>query len=111
MIQKHKRKTTGRDGRCRLFRETADPSPLFLGGTEIDESWRENDGLVNTLSAKAPLGAPAQPLDRDAVRPGIWNVLPIVEGDHMWPQGGLLRRYDIRDFYRELLAMIDETAK
>ena len=76
------------------------------GGVALDESWRENDGLVNTLSARAPLGEPAQPLDEGRIPPGIWNVLPTVEGDHMWPQGGLLRRHEIRDFYLKLLRMI-----
>lgn len=27
-------------------------------------------------------------------------------GDHMWLQGGLTRRHDIRQFYKELLTMI-----
>ncbi len=27
-------------------------------------------------------------------------------GDHMWPQGGLMRRHDVRPFYLELLTMI-----
>ena len=78
------------------------------GGMMVDETWRENDGLVNTVSASAPSGAPYQPLDKDRVEPGIWNVFPKVEGDHMWPQGGLLRRHDVRLFYLELLTMISQ---
>ena len=31
---------------------------------------------------------------------------PVLEGDHMWLQGGLLRRHDIRPFYLDLLTMI-----
>ena len=53
------------------------------GGVVIDESWRENDGLVNTISAVAPFGAPSKPLDRADIRPGIWNVFPTLDGDHM----------------------------
>ena len=77
------------------------------GGTLIDESWRGNDGLVNTLSASAPLGAPSKPLDRQEIGRGLWNVFPVVEGDHMWPQGGLTHRHDVRAFYLELLTLID----
>ena len=76
------------------------------GGMEIDASWRENDGLVNTISAMVPSGAPSKPLERDHIVPGIWNVFPVVKGDHMWLQGGLIRRHDIRPFYLDLLAMI-----
>ncbi len=77
------------------------------GGIVIDESWRENDGLVNTISAMAPTGAPHKTRDRERIRPGIWNVFPTVKEDHMWPQGGLTHRHDIRGFYLELLTMID----
>ena len=29
-------------------------------------------------------------------------------GDHMWLQGGLLHKHDIRDFYLKMLRMIDQ---
>ena len=77
------------------------------GGVTADETWRENDGLVNTVSAAAPAGAPCRTLDRDRIEPGLWQVFPTVNGDHMWPQGGLMRRHGIRPFYLDLLAMID----
>lgn len=76
------------------------------GGFFPDERWQENDGLVNTLSAKCPSGAPAKSLDRNDIPPGIWNVFPTIDGDHMWPQGGLTRKQDIRGFYLDLLEMI-----
>ena len=78
------------------------------GGITVGETWRENDGLVNTCSAMAPTGSPSEALNRESIRPGIWNVFPTVEGDHMWLQGGLLHRHDIRTFYLELVTMIDE---
>ena len=76
------------------------------GGKVIGESWRENDGLVNVVSAEAPEGAPSVPLDRDHIEPGVWNVFPAVDGDHMWLQGGLAHRHNIRPFYMDLLGMI-----
>lgn len=76
------------------------------GGVIIDERWRKNDGLVNTLSEEAPLGAPAKPLDKQNIEPGLWNVFPEIDGDHMWLQGGLVHRHDIKGFYTELLSMI-----
>lgn len=52
-------------------------------------------------------GAPSRQLNRDQIHPGIWNVFPTVEGDHMWLQGGLMHRHDVRDFYLDMLSMID----
>ena len=77
------------------------------GGFVIDERWRENDGLVNTVSAMAPIGAPSAAFDRDAVAPGIWQVMPTYSGDHMSLQGGMIKRNDIRPFYLQLLELID----
>ncbi len=77
------------------------------GGVVIDESWRENDGLVNTVSAVAPSGAPSKPLNEKNITPGIWNIFPTMECDHMGLQGGLMRKHDIREFYLKLLGMID----
>lgn len=76
------------------------------GGAELGPAWRENDGLVNTVSASAPQGAPRKALDRADIRPGLWNVFPVYAGDHMALQGGLLHKHDIRGFYLDLLNMI-----
>ena len=80
------------------------------GGYVLDEKWQPNDGLVNTYSARAPFNAPQQDLDRDNVQPGIWNVLPTVEGDHMYLQGGLLYNNGIREIYTDLITMINTLA-
>ena len=80
---------------------------VTAGGFVLDESWRENDGLVNTVSAMAPMGAPSKAFDPKAVTPGIWQILPTYPGDHMSLQGGMMKRNNIRPFYLELLDMID----
>ncbi len=77
------------------------------GGFRIDDSWRENDGLVNTVSTMAPSGAPSKPFDRTHVEPGVWNVFPAYAGDHTALQGGLMRKHEIRGFYEELLSLIE----
>ncbi|MBQ9326348.1 MAG: hypothetical protein IJ246_11310 [Clostridia bacterium] len=76
------------------------------GGIHLDQSWQENDGLVNTLSSQSPYGAPSCPLEPSHIVPGIWNVYPVFAGDHMALQGGLMRRHDIRAFYLNMLTMI-----
>lgn len=81
------------------------------GGFVLDESWQENDGLVNTISAWCPLPAPHDVFrDKESVRPGIWNVMPVYQGDHMVFQGGLMRRHDMRFFYLNLLSMMEQLA-
>ena len=77
------------------------------GGFAIDASWQENDGLVNTVSAMAPTGAPSAVFDPDRVEPGVWQIMPTYSGDHMSLQGGIMKRNDIRPFYLELLGLID----
>ena len=76
------------------------------GGVILDETWRENDGLVNTVSEKAPMTDPSRKFDPDNILPGIWNVLPVRHSSHMSPQGGLFRRTDIRSFYTDLITTI-----
>lgn len=77
------------------------------GGFVIDESWQQNDGLVNTISARAPLNAPQRDFDADDIQPGIWNVFPVYDGDHMALQGGLLHTNQVRELYMDLINMIN----
>ena len=78
------------------------------GGYVIDESWQRNDGLVNTVSALAPSDAPSADYDADKVLPGIWNIMPVYDGDHMSLQGGLTKTNDIKGLYVDHLSMINK---
>ena len=80
---------------------------VTAGGFVIDESWQENDGLVNTISAMAPIGAPSTAFDPEEIEPGIWQIMPTYSGDHMSLQGGMTKRNNIRPFYLELLELVD----
>ncbi|MDO4193663.1 MAG: hypothetical protein Q4D24_10205 [Erysipelotrichaceae bacterium] len=73
------------------------------GGMVIDETWQENDGLVNTISAKAPSHAPSRPFDPGRIEPGIWNIMPVWHGDHMSLQGGLMKKHEVAFFYLEMV--------
>ena len=77
------------------------------GGFVADEKWLDNDGLVNTISAGAPFGSPSVPLNRNAVRPGVWNVAPTVRGDHMALIGDLFKSRDVRPMYADWMEMIN----
>ncbi len=77
------------------------------GGYVVDESRLENDGLVNTISAKAPTSAPSTDLDKSNIQPGIWNVAETYSGDHMAFNGDLLSPNNIRPFFADWMNMIN----
>ena len=52
------------------------------GGILIENNWRENDGLVNVVSAKYPFGEDHCEYDKNNIKAGIWNVVPTKSGDH-----------------------------
>ena len=91
-------KTSRRMGK---FTETSD------GGIVADESWFENDGLVNTISARAPFNAPQRDYVAGDVKTGEWNIMPTYDGDHMSLLGGFTVKNDVRDFFTEHLSMIN----
>ncbi|MCM1544885.1 MAG: alpha/beta hydrolase [Ruminococcus sp.] len=94
-----------------LFRNSSREMGQYTGVTQngyvIDESWKMNDGLVNTKSALYPIGAPNAQFDENNITPGTWNVMPIYDGDHMSLQGGLTKTNDVKPFYTDLLSMIN----
>ncbi|MBO4893502.1 MAG: hypothetical protein J5562_01130 [Clostridia bacterium] len=99
------------DGMEPLFVNSAKLIVKYTGvtpeGTVLDESWQENDGLVNTISAKAPFNAPQKEYEAGSVKPGEWNIMPVYHGDHMSLQGGLLMTNNVRPFYIEHITMIN----
>lgn len=104
----HVPKVTKMEG---MFRKTSRLMGAYsgttVGGVVIDDRWKENDGLVNTISAYAPMGAPAVKFDPENVHPGVWNEMPVFLGDHMSIIGGMTIRKDIRSYYLDLIQMID----
>lgn len=77
-------------------------------GVVIGPEWQENDGLVNTISAKAPFDAPSQNYDAENVQKGVWNIMETYDGDHMSLQGGLFKTNEIKPLYTDLLSMINK---
>jgi len=75
-------------------------------GQVIDDEWHANDGLVNTVSARAPFGDPQQPIDRANVTKGIWNVMPDVRANHSYFQGGYFKKEDPFPFFQNLMELL-----
>ncbi len=65
-----------------------------------------NDGLVNTFSALHPYDEPYTDFDPNNIQPGIWNVMPIMKGDHGTPIGLLESADKTHTFYNAMLAML-----
>ena len=94
-----------------MFRATATLIGSLRGttadGFSYGEEWFDNDGLVNTVSAKAPFGAPQQDFAENDIPKGVWNVMPVTWGDHMALQGGMFRVRDVRPLFSEHLDRIN----
>ncbi len=95
-----------------LFQSSANQMGKYTGvtaaGYVVDESWQENDGLVNTKSAMAPSSAPSKVFDANNITKGVWNIMPTYKGDHMSLQGGFLKtNTDVERLYTEHLHMIN----
>ncbi len=96
-----------------IYRSSADEIGRLTGTTDggyvVDESWLENDGLVNTISASAPSSAPSKNFDSAAIEKGIWQIMPVYQGDHMSLQGGMMRvNTDVADYYTIHFDMINK---
>lgn len=60
-------------------------SPLFTDPLDIGTPWRENDGLVNTASMKAPLAGCTDTYVEYTGTPqkGVWNFMGTYHWDHL----------------------------
>jgi triacylglycerol lipase len=81
-------------------------SGTTAAGCVVDDGWHANDGLVNTLSARAPLGAPQKPFDRSDIERGVWNVMPDLHADHGFFQGGFIKKRNPQPFFQDLLEIL-----
>lgn len=79
---------------------------ITKAGCVVDDEWHANDGLVNTVSARAPFGDPQQPLDRDDIAKGVWNVMPDIRANHGFFQGGFMKKEDPFPFFQDLMELL-----
>ena len=75
------------------------------GTVKLDESWIDNDGLVNTISARHPFDEPAKEFD-GSIDTGIWNIMPTLICDHGMSTGLLANKKKLQGFYINLLRML-----
>jgi len=77
-----------------------------------DASWQANDGMVNTISARYPLGAAHTAYDANHIVPGTWLVHEDEDYDHFEFIGGIyvVKPMAVRAFYKGIMADIARTA-
>ncbi|MBQ6267181.1 MAG: hypothetical protein IJK64_05365 [Clostridia bacterium] len=76
-------------------------------GTVYDKSWQPNDCMVNVESARHPKYEPYTEYDAGDVEPGVWNVMPVQQGDHGTAIGLLADKEQTHTFYIELCEMLN----
>ncbi len=80
---------------------------------DLDPSWLESDGCSNTVSALHPSDEPFEYFyDNDCkAKRGIWNVMPVYQGDHMDVVGGSLRAfltpYYVMNYYKNFINILE----
>lgn len=81
------------------------------GGFVIDEKWKKNDGLVNTISSLAPFKEPSRDFNEFEKREkGVWYVMPQIYSDHLQIVGGM-QGSDVKmlkKFYSELAELLNQ---
>lgn len=77
-------------------------------GLSFDDSWHENDGLVNTVSGRNPIDEPAKEYD-GSIEPGVWNIMPTLICDHGEAAGLFANKNKLHGFYINLAEMLINT--
>lgn len=82
--------------------------------SNITRDWLPNDGMVNTISARYPIGAAQKPYDANNIERGIWQWKDL-RYDHITFCGGLFdpnvvtQPKETRRFYNEIMSNISKT--
>ncbi len=82
-------------------------------GAKVGEEWLESDGCSNTVSALHPSDEPYVYYydTKGDVKRGIWNVMPVYQGDHMDVVGGSVRGflnpYFLKNYYMNYFKILD----
>ena len=83
-------------------------NPADANHAEIGLEWRQNDGLVNTVTEQAPKREKWQPWEGDHdLKPGIWYDMPTERKDHMCYCGTGETKEDYAIFFYDILNRVE----
>lgn len=88
---------------CKLIANHELPKDEYCFG--INSSWRENDGLVNTVSGRNPIDEPSREFD-GKIEKGIWNIMPTLICDHGRAAGLLADKDELHKLYSDHAEML-----
>jgi len=83
----------------------------------IDDAWKPNDCLVNTISATYPFDEPHQTVTAPAaltaasLQPAVWYVMPTLRGDHGSVIGLARTMEETLPLYTEIIARVDALSR
>ncbi len=83
-----------------------------MSNIEIDENWLPNDGLVPTISERAPMNEPSVDLHdvNGKYKPGIWHIYDDFPMDHLGVVGGFFppeNTATVRKMYRDHFRLVN----
>ena len=82
------------------------------GPFTLDEAWRANDGMANTITELYPFGQPNKEYDPENLERGTWQVMPTMHGYTHGFFGGFDFKYtpdDLFDFYMGHMRVLEGT--
>ena len=94
-----------------FFFMKATSSLMIHDSKKSDKPIIGNDGLVDVESAKHPSTEPFKEFDRNYIRSGLWNVMPVSIGDHGTPIGLFADKEETRLFYNNHILLLSDAEK
>lgn len=76
-------------------------------GVDYNGAWLANDALVNTESSKYPLDEPFKIFDGENIEKGVWQIMPVEQGDHGSAIGLFADVQETQTFYLEMCEMLN----
>lgn len=89
----------------------ATSSLMIYDGKKSAKPFVGNDGLVDVDSAKHPSTEPFKEFDKNDIRSGMWNVMPVSIGDHGTPIGLFADKNETRMFYNNHILLLSDVEK
>lgn len=80
-------------------------------GHVVDDAWKPNDGVVHTVSQAAPTTEPSVAFDETKIEKGVWNVMPVVTGDHGSVVGWGRKQKDVMPLYCAHMSLVEKLSK
>lgn len=70
----------------------------------VDETWQDNDGIVNVIGQSAPLYSPQKDYEEgEECKPGLWYNMPVEMRDHLCWSGLFDNDEHVKSYYSDMV--------